>query len=268
MQKEMHTREAEALLLPVRVLIDLRAQNLLHQVLRIGAMHAPRRGIRAIRHAFTFEPMELRASPKTLAMAMAHSPLLLSSLSFSSLSQNQAQSNIQFSPRFQRAQGPAGPSRSFGKERLNSRSRNSGLSFIEFRIYVWRNLRAFGSNMWFVMYRRLCGLVSRTENLGMCTSLLLWRTLRFWSSVLLCLAFCVSGMEKISSRRWREEIWVWVFVFCCCRDDFIVSFWGSQFMYAYGGCYEVSSLRDVASTQRESMVQSSSEGILSGNVWR
>lgn len=43
--------EAEALLLPVGVLVDLGAQNLLHQVLGVRPVDALRRRICSVRHA-------------------------------------------------------------------------------------------------------------------------------------------------------------------------------------------------------------------------
>ena len=55
------TCETEALLLPVCVLVDLRAQNLLHEVLRIGAVHAPRCRVGAIRHSSSHSSAPPRA---------------------------------------------------------------------------------------------------------------------------------------------------------------------------------------------------------------
>ena len=55
------TCETEALLLPVCVLVDLRAQNLLHEVLRIGAVHAPRCRVGAIRHGSSHSSAPPRA---------------------------------------------------------------------------------------------------------------------------------------------------------------------------------------------------------------
>lgn len=45
-----HTREAEAFLLPVLGLVDARADDLLHQVLRVGAVDAVRVLHRAVGH--------------------------------------------------------------------------------------------------------------------------------------------------------------------------------------------------------------------------
>lgn len=42
--------EAEALLLPVGVLVDLRPDDLLHQVLRVRPSYAFRRWVRTVRH--------------------------------------------------------------------------------------------------------------------------------------------------------------------------------------------------------------------------
>lgn len=55
------TCETEALLLPVCVLVDLRAQNLLHEVLRIGAMYAPRCRVGTICHSSSHSSAPLRA---------------------------------------------------------------------------------------------------------------------------------------------------------------------------------------------------------------
>jgi hypothetical protein len=50
-EKKTHTCETKALLLPISILVYLGAQDLLHQILRIRAMDAPRRGVRPVRHA-------------------------------------------------------------------------------------------------------------------------------------------------------------------------------------------------------------------------
>lgn len=50
-RKKTHTCETKALLLPISILVYLGAQDLLHQILRIRAMDAPRRGVRPVRHA-------------------------------------------------------------------------------------------------------------------------------------------------------------------------------------------------------------------------
>jgi hypothetical protein len=66
--RRKRTGEAEALLLPVGVLVDLGAQDLLHEVLRIGAVHAPRGRVRAVGHGHI---RAARREGETLALAMA-----------------------------------------------------------------------------------------------------------------------------------------------------------------------------------------------------
>ncbi len=59
-EKKTHTCETKALLLPISILVYLGAQDLLHQILRIRAMDAPRRGVRPVRHAAAVRRHELR----------------------------------------------------------------------------------------------------------------------------------------------------------------------------------------------------------------
>ncbi|KAG0573112.1 hypothetical protein KC19_VG150000 [Ceratodon purpureus] len=71
LQKSMKTRstgKAEALLIRVSVLVDLRAQDLLHEIMRVCAMHTPRGRVRSICHGY------IRRKPcasQTLILAMA-----------------------------------------------------------------------------------------------------------------------------------------------------------------------------------------------------
>jgi hypothetical protein len=56
--------EAEALLLPVGVLVDLRPHDLLHKVLRVRPVHVPRQRVRAVRHARSLLSSPLLAPPR------------------------------------------------------------------------------------------------------------------------------------------------------------------------------------------------------------